>query len=132
MKPEDMKTLAHALEWALRRISASGLGLGEYFEGAEKILREQRKSPPTQVFCYWPEGSREYLEFDHWPQRSELPDDAVSFELAVPDPSFNGCQIPPLGWRCTRTAGNEGPCATVECPEDLAFVAAGMQRLRDA
>lgn len=24
------------------------------------------------------------------------------------------CTIPPIGWRCTRAAGHEGPCAAVE------------------
>ena len=42
------------------------------------------------------------------------------------------CQVPPLGWRCTRGAGHEGPCAAVEAPEDAALVAAAMQRLREA
>lgn len=24
------------------------------------------------------------------------------------------CTVPPKGWRCTREAGHEGPCAAVE------------------
>jgi hypothetical protein len=42
------------------------------------------------------------------------------------------CTAPPLGWRCTRGDGHEGPCAAVACPEDVAFVERGMQRLREA
>jgi hypothetical protein len=42
------------------------------------------------------------------------------------------CDVPPLGWRCTRAKGHEGPCAAVECPEDIEFVAKGMERLRDS
>lgn len=41
------------------------------------------------------------------------------------------CQVPPLGWRCTRGDGHEGPCAAVECPEELAMVERAMQRLRE-
>ena len=41
------------------------------------------------------------------------------------------CHNTPPGWRCTRGAGHEGPCAAVEEPEDLAFVARAMQRLKD-
>lgn len=40
------------------------------------------------------------------------------------------CDVPPLGWRCTRGKGHEGPCAAVECPEDIALVERGMKRLR--
>ncbi len=40
------------------------------------------------------------------------------------------CMVPPLGWRCTRGAGHEGPCAAVECPEDVSLVEKAMQRLR--
>jgi hypothetical protein len=32
----------------------------------------------------------------------------------------NECDIPPLGWRCTRAKGHTGPCAAVECQEDVA------------
>ena len=44
----------------------------------------------------------------------------------------NECDVPPLGWRCTRGRGHDGPCAAVECPEDVAFVERGMARLREA
>jgi hypothetical protein len=42
------------------------------------------------------------------------------------------CMVPPLGWRCTRGEGHEGPCAAVECPEDVALVDKAMQRLNGA
>lgn len=42
------------------------------------------------------------------------------------------CDLPPLGWRCTRKAGHEGPCAAVEATEDVELVAKGMARLREA
>ena len=42
------------------------------------------------------------------------------------------CEIPPIGWRCTRGAGHGGPCAAVVSPEDRAFVERGMRRIRDA
>ena len=41
------------------------------------------------------------------------------------------CQVPPPGWRCTREAGHDGPCAAVEAPEELEFVERGMARLRE-
>lgn len=43
----------------------------------------------------------------------------------------NECDIPPLGWRCTRGKGHAGPCAAVECPEDTELVERGMSRLRE-
>ena len=42
------------------------------------------------------------------------------------------CEIPPVGWRCTRRKGHSGPCAAVPSPEDLALVERGMNRLREA
>ena len=42
------------------------------------------------------------------------------------------CQEPPRGWRCTRMAGHDGPCAAVACHEEVAIVERGMQRLRYA
>ena len=42
------------------------------------------------------------------------------------------CNVPPIGWRCTRGKGHIGPCAAVECPEDVALVARGMARLKQA
>lgn len=38
----------------------------------------------VEVYCYWPDGSREQYEFDHWPDRSELPADAVRVDIALP------------------------------------------------
>lgn len=42
------------------------------------------------------------------------------------------CDVPPFGWRCTRAKGHTGPCAAVECQEDVALVARGMARLKQA
>ena len=44
----------------------------------------------------------------------------------------DACYAPPLGWRCTRKAGHEGPCAAVAYEDDKLFVERGMQRIRDA
>lgn len=41
------------------------------------------------------------------------------------------CDVPPIGWRCTRGEGHSGPCAAIECPEDVALVERGMRRLRE-
>lgn len=41
------------------------------------------------------------------------------------------CQVPPVGWRCTRKAGHDGPCAAAET-DDADFVQRGMDRLREA
>ena len=41
------------------------------------------------------------------------------------------CQVPPLGWRCTRDAGHDGHCAAVEAPDEVALVERGMGRLRE-
>lgn len=48
------------------------------------------------------------------------------------DEADDWCDVPPLGWRCTREKGHAGPCAAVECPEDVALVARGMARLKQA
>jgi len=37
----------------------------------------------------------------------------------------------PLGWRCTRGAGHDGPCAAVAYPDDVEIVERAMQRLRE-
>jgi hypothetical protein len=47
-------------------------------------------------------------------------------------PALEQCQAPPIGWRCTRAAGHDGPCAAVECPGDAAFVENGMRWLRES
>lgn len=41
------------------------------------------------------------------------------------------CQLPPLGWHCTRKAGHEGPCAAVK-NDDAELVQRGMDRLRES
>lgn len=41
------------------------------------------------------------------------------------------CMVPPLGWRCTRGAGHDGPCAAVAYPDDVEIVERAMQRLRE-
>lgn len=61
----------------------------------------------------------------------------VGWRCAAPSPAQPApvdeadleCQIPPFGWRCTRGAGHSGPCAAVECPEDVAAVEQGFKRL---
>jgi hypothetical protein len=54
----------------------------------------------------------------------------AGYEAAQADAKV--CHLPPHGWRCTRTAGHDGPCAAVESPEDTEFVASAMKRLREA
>lgn len=49
------------------------------------------------------------------------------------NPLPNECALPPTGWRCTRDAGHEGPCAAVPTflagePEFDAAVDAVMER----
>lgn len=39
---------------------------------------------PVLVAIGWPDGREEMREFDHWPQRAEMPADAVSFNIAWP------------------------------------------------
>lgn len=34
------------------------------------------------------------------------------------------CSLPPTGWRCTRNAGHEGPCAAIELPVTREWCAA--------
>lgn len=41
------------------------------------------------------------------------------------------CDVPPLGWHCTRGKDHTGPCAAIESPEDVALVERGMARLRE-
>lgn len=86
MKLDEMTTPMDALRWALHRIDTAGLGCGEYFARAEALLSAP-PNVPTQVYSYWPNGSRQYMELDHWPRREELPATAVCFEVAVPDPA---------------------------------------------
>jgi hypothetical protein len=57
--------------------------------------------------------------------------DAFIAGYAAAEADAKVCQVPPLGWRCTRDAGHDGPCAAVEAPEDVEFVERGMARLRE-
>lgn len=43
---------------------------------------------PVIVHAYWPDGRREASEFGRWPLRHELPEDAVRFDIAWPDPTI--------------------------------------------
>lgn len=49
-------------------------------------------TPDTQgdvlVYAYWPNGERKLLQFHDWPQRHQLPADAVRFDIAWPDDSL--------------------------------------------
>lgn len=36
--------------------------------------------------------------------------------LFLPRPPMNTCTSPPPGWKCTRPAGHDGPCAAIEQP----------------
>lgn len=54
----------------------------------------------------------------------------AGYEAAQADAKV--CHLPPHGWRCTRTANHDGPCAAVESPEDIELVASAMKRLREA
>ena len=67
-------------------------------------------------------GSAEYCTRQRCPDSAAPEVDEADLE----------CQIPPFGWRCTRGAGHEGPCAAVECPEDVDAVRMGMERLSTA
>jgi hypothetical protein len=59
--------------------------------------------------------------------------DAPADDLAVIEKEIaDMCMNTPPGWRCTRKANHDGPCAATHCPEDLEFVAKGMERLRAA
>lgn len=71
----------------------------------------------------------------HYDGREEFREDCSRCEgmgRLADDAAPAECQAPPLGWRCTRGDGHEGPCAAVECPEELAMIERAMQRLRGA
>ena len=94
MKVDEMKTPTDALRWALRRIETAGLGCGDHFQRAEELL-EAAPGLPVEVYCYWPDGHRQHMEFARWPQRQQLPADAVRFDIAWPDPSVVARLKPP-------------------------------------
>lgn len=116
MKPEDMNTTQDALRWALRRIETAGLGCGDYFERAEALLNPG-PAAPTQVYCYWPDGRREYLELGHWPRRDELPATAVRFDMAVPDPAALVQEYEQDCPRCGGSGADEWGDCVRPCPE---------------
>ncbi len=53
----------------------------------------------TEARNFWLAGKDEVNRVDLWTVASRL--------------ASNSCQIPPPGWRCTRVARHEGPCAAV-------------------
>lgn len=89
---------------------------------------------PEAEPCIYPacqtNGCREACEAPAQAQQSDRDAFMAGYEAAQADAKV--CDLPPLGWRCTRTAGHEGPCAAVEAPEDADLVAKGMERLREA
>lgn len=61
-----------------------------------------------------------------------LDDQLSSFEETPHDEADDVCDVPPIGWRCTRAKGHSGPCAAIEYSEEVASVARGMRRLKEA
>lgn len=55
--------------------------------------------------------------------------DALRAALAE-QPDVETCEVPPLGWHCTRHAGHEGPCAAV-ANDDRELVSRAMKRLAE-
>lgn len=72
---------------------------------------------------------REGLRPQAVPMTDEPPENLAGYAAAEQDAAV--CQVPPFGWRCTREAGHEGPCAAVET-DDAELVQRGMDRLREA
>lgn len=64
--------------------------------------------------------------------RKDLIEELVTPPAQTDSVQEDVCHAPPLGWRCTRKSGHEGPCAAVESHEDKEFVERGMRRIRDA
>lgn len=56
--------------------------------------------------------------------REALAEQPAQQELA------ESCDVPPLGWHCTRPAGHEGPCAAV-ANDDRELVSRAMKRLAE-
>lgn len=91
------------------------------------------------VFCHCGGHSATAHRMAHRKTQEQAKRDAIATwntRATAPAQPVDGkdseCEIPPLGWRCTRTRGHDGPCAAVESPEDKAFVERGMRRIRDA
>jgi hypothetical protein len=57
---------------------------------------------------------------DGWRERDFSKDPITEREQSIIDEGWKKhveagrCKLPPTGWRCTRTAGHEGPCAAIE------------------
>lgn len=95
--PELLEALQAVLHWIDDNCETTGFEAVEAMADAAlakagvELFSNLNAAPavPTQVYSYWPDGSRQYMELDHWPQRDELPKTAVCFELAVPDPAVS-------------------------------------------
>lgn len=46
-------------------------------------------------------------------QQQAMPDPGVDRILDMARDLDNECDVPPIGWRCTREKGHEGPCAAL-------------------
>ena len=51
----------------------------------DKAASDAAPGAAIEVLCYWSNGRCERLAFDAWPQRGDLPADAVRFDSAWPD-----------------------------------------------
>ena len=51
----------------------------------DKAASDAAPGDAVEVLCYWSDGRCERMELDAWPQRGDLPADAVRFDIAWPD-----------------------------------------------
>ena len=47
--PRQITTITEALRWALHRIETAGLGQGEYFEQADRLLSEHERTEKPEL-----------------------------------------------------------------------------------
>ena len=96
----------------------------------EDILQIVRQYLPPDGIGIHPAMSEIIGCVDPWPLASPPPP-AAPVAAEPRDEMDLVCYSTPPGWRCTRGAGHDGPCAAVKDSEELSLVARGMQRLRE-
>lgn len=125
--PRVLRRLGPMWWWRVRDImhallERSGRDLAWFYK------ERQAKPAPGEVlvYAYWPDGSRKLLEFAAWPHRTDLPSDAVRFDIAWPDERCDKDEPQPAPRaEATHTAWKSRRMANLPHPSDDAMRVVG-------
>ena len=115
--------------------------VAQWFRGCWMEMSDWNEASELKHLTHWlplpspPDNAAELNDIDVSVSPQQAASKAAPGEQDLADVEqeiADTCMNTPPGWRCTRKAGHDGSCAAVPCPEDLEFVASGMERIRKA